>query len=94
MMRPAVLRVAELRLRRELKILEYQVKTKQVDKSTAIERGHYYLERHLEEILVEVDEAAAEHDLGTVDRGASPNMQLLEKTKRDWIRIVDDLLAL
>lgn len=94
MMRPGALLDGENRLKRELKILEHQITTKQIDRSTAIERGHYHLERHLKEILVEVDEAAAEVELGEVDRGAPELQQLLERAKRDWIRIVDDLLAL
>lgn len=94
MMRPGALLEGEQRLRRELKILEYQVKSRQIDRSTAIERGHFYLERHLEASLIEVDEAVADDDLGKVDRGAHIFEQLLEEAKRKWEYAIDDLLAL
>ncbi len=93
-MRPGALARGETVLRRELKILEWQIKTKQVDGPEAKRRGHQALDRHYREVISEVEQAAAEHGFGTVDRDASELQQLLERSKEDWSRIVDDLLRL
>ena len=85
---------AENMLKRDLKILEWKVKTKQIDGPEAERQGHQLLERHFEDNIREVEEEASEQDLGKVDQGASDLQQLLRKSKREWTRIVDDLLAL
>lgn len=93
-MRPGTLVRGEQMLKRELKILEWQIRTRQIDRAVAIERGHKVLENHYEMAIRTVEEEASEMDLGKVNRGDSELQQLLRKSKRNWIQIVDDLLAL
>lgn len=93
-MKPGTITRAEILLLRELKILEWKIKTKQIDGPEAKRQGHLLLERGFETNIREVEEEASEKDLGDVNRDDSELQQRLTKSKRDWDRIVDDLLAI
>lgn len=93
-MKPGTLTRGENLLLRDFKILEWKIKTRQIDGPEAKNQGHQILDKHYEQAIREVEEEASEHDLGEVDREGSELLQLLKKTKEDWSRIVDDLLAL
>lgn len=94
MIRPGFLARREQLLRRELRILEHKIRTRQISGQDAKEQGHTLFEDHFNDILIEVSEEAAQQDLPEVDPENSELQQQLEEAKRSWTKIVDDVLAL
>lgn len=94
-MRPTNIARSELLLRRELKILEHRVKAGNIEGRDAKIQGHNVLEDHYELIIADVNNEVEQHrDLPPADPGAPDLLERLEKAKRDWSQIVDDLLDL
>lgn len=93
-MKPGTLARGEQLILRELKLLEYQIKSKQIDGPEAERRGHRALDKHYELIIRDVEGEAREHELGIVNQEDEEIQERLSKAKKDWSRIVEDLLAL
>jgi hypothetical protein len=94
MMKPQALARAEQLLRRELRILEYNFKTRQITGEDLRTQGHEALERYYGDILEEINFEATNEGLPEAHAEALDLQALLTQAKETWDGIVDDLLKL